>query len=150
MGPSLRVFTIATLFPLALFGHCTSSAIPQQPQSNTCLAPTMTSVTYSSTRGGQTGLDFRSVVMQGLARDRGLFVPDEIPSVTPEEIESWRSLSYPDMAVEVISKFVKEDQVPAEKLKDIIHRSCAAFRSPEVTPVKKIGELYVLVRKNKP
>ena len=106
----------------------------------------MSSITYSSTRGGQTSLDFRTVVMQGLAKDRGLFVPDDIPQVTTDELEAWRSLSFPDMAFEVLSKYVKEDQVPAEKLKDIIQRSSAAFRSPEVTPVVSVGGHYILVR----
>lgn len=103
------------------------------------------SVTYSSTRGGQTNLDFRTVVMTGLAHDRGLFVPDTLPTVTKEELEGWRSLSYPDLAVQVISKFVKEDQVPAEKLADIVKRSCAAFRHEDVTPVVKAGDHWVLV-----
>ena len=90
-----------------------------------------TSVTYSSTRGCSTqkNLSFRDVVMQGLAHDRGLFVPDSIPTVTMDEIENMRGLSYADMAVAVISKFVKPDQVPADKLKDIVTRSCAAFRA---------------------
>ena len=104
------------------------------------------SVTYSSTRGGQKNLDFRTVVMQGLAHDRGLFVPDSLPSVTSAELESWRSLSFPDLAVKVISKFVKEDQVPLAKLEEIVKRSCGAFRSPEVTPVIPVGGHYVLVR----
>lgn len=104
------------------------------------------SVTYSSTRGGQKNLDFRSVVMQGLAHDRGLFVPDSMPTVAKDELESWRSLSFPDLAVKVISKFVKEDQVPAAKLEDIVKRSCAAFRSADVTPVVSVGGHYVLVR----
>ena len=103
------------------------------------------SITYSSTRGGQTGLDFRSVVMQGLAHDRGLFVPDTMPSVTQEELEQWRGLSYPDLAVQVIAKFVKDDQVPLEKLSDIVHRSCSAFRESEVTPLKQVGGHAVLV-----
>ena len=105
----------------------------------------MVSVTYSSTRGGQQNLDFRTVVMTGLAHDRGLFVPDSFPTVTTEEVESWRSLSYPDLAVNVISKFVQEDQVPAEKLADIVKRSCAAFRHEDVTPVVKVGGHQVLV-----
>ena len=105
----------------------------------------MPSVTYSSTRGGQTNLDFRTVVMTGLARDRGLFVPDTIPQVTPEELESWRSLSYPELATNVISKFVQEDQVPADKLKDIVTRSCAAFRHEDVTPVVSVGGHKILV-----
>lgn len=107
---------------------------------------TMASVTYSSTRGGQKNLDFRSVVMTGLAHDRGLFVPDTIPTVTDEEVESWRGLSYADLAVKVISKFVQDDQVPVDKLDDIIKRSCAAFRHEDVTPVVDVAGHAVLVR----
>ena len=63
------------------------------------------SVTYSSTRGGQKNLDFRSVVMTGLAHDKGLFVPDSYPSVSAEELAAWKSLSYKDLSVQVIRKF---------------------------------------------
>jgi len=104
----------------------------------------MSSVTYSSTRGGQVNLDFRSVVMQGLAHDRGLFVPDSIPSVTADELEQWRKLTYADLAVQVISKFVQEDQVPFSKLDDIVKRSCASFRHEDVTPLVSIGGHAVL------
>ena len=90
-------------------------------------------------------MDFRTVVMTGLAHDRGLFVPDSLPSVTTEEVESWRGLSYSDLAIKVISKFVKEDQVPLDKLTDIVKRSCAAFRHEDVTPVIKVGGHAVLV-----
>lgn len=104
----------------------------------------MTSTTYSSTRGGQSNLDFRSVVMTGLAHDRGLFVPDSFPTVGAEELESWRGLDFSGVAVNVISKFVQDDQVPAEKLEDIVRRSCAAFRHEEVTPVITVGGHKVL------
>ena len=106
----------------------------------------MPSVTYSSTRGGQKNLDFRHVVMQGLAHDRGLFVPDSMPQVSLDELEAWRKLSYADLAVKVISKFVQDDQVPAEKLKEIVTKSCAAFRSPDVTPVVSVGGHHILVK----
>lgn len=103
------------------------------------------SVTYSSTRGGQVHLDFRTVVMTGLAHDRGLFVPDEMPTVSLKEIESWRGLPYHELAVHVIRKFVKDDQVPLHKLQDIVKRSCDAFRHEEVTPVVKVGGHYIMV-----
>jgi threonine synthase len=106
----------------------------------------MTSVTYSSTRGGQTQLDFRTVVMQGLAHDKGLFVPDTIPTVTAAELEEWRKLpSFAAVAVQVLSKFVGPDQVPAAKLREIVERSCAAFRHKDVTPVQNVGGHAVLV-----
>ncbi len=83
--------------------------------------------------------------MTGLALDKGLFVPDTIPTVEKDELESWRSLSYPDLAVKVISQFVKDDQVPSDKLEDIIKRSCAAFRVEDVTPVVSVGGHKILV-----
>jgi len=105
------------------------------------------SVTYSSTRGcpTQKSISFRSAVMRGLAHDRGLFVPDSIPTVSPEELESWRSLSYADLATEVIGKFVQEDEVPRDILAGIVKKSCAAFRSEEVTPLVKVDGHYILV-----
>jgi threonine synthase len=102
------------------------------------------SVTYSSTRGGQTNLDFRTVVMTGLAHDRGLFVPDTMPIVTVQKLEEWKDLGYSDLAVNVIRKFVKDDQVPLAKLQDIVKRSCDAFRHEEVTPVVKVGDHYIM------
>ena len=107
----------------------------------------MVSITYSSTRGCDTqkNMSFREVVMTGLAHDRGLFVPDTFPTVSQEELESWRSMSYSDLAIEVISKFVQEDQVPRKNLVDIVKRSCGAFRAEDVTPVVDVGGHAVLV-----
>jgi threonine synthase len=104
------------------------------------------SVTYSSTRGQHKSLSFRDVVMLGLAPDKGLFVPDAIPSVTPTELQQWRTLAFPDLAVAVISKFVQADQVPPDALRSIVHRSCASFRHAQVTPVVSVGGHSILVR----
>ena len=85
--------------------------------------------------------------MRGLAHDKGLFVPDEFPLVSKEELESWRSLTYADLSIAIISKYVGEDQVPRKVLEDIVHRSCQAFRSsPDVTPIVHVGGHAVLVR----
>jgi len=82
--------------------------------------------------------------MRGLAHDRGLFVPDELPEVSPAELELWRSMSYADLSVEVISKFVKDDQVPRQILEGIVKRSCDAFRSPDVTPIVHVNDHAIL------
>jgi threonine synthase len=105
------------------------------------------SVTYSSTRGGEKHLDFRTVVMKGLATDRGLFVPDQIPAVTSAELQEWRSFkTFADLAIAVLSKYIKDDQVPYEKLRDIVHRSCLNFRAqPDVTPLQPVGGHMILV-----
>ena len=48
------------------------------------------------------------VIKQGLANDGGLFVPTETPSLTQEEIISFTSLSYPELAAAVLSKFLTD------------------------------------------
>lgn len=108
-----------------------------------------TSITYSSTRGcaTQRNLSFRTVVMRGLAYDRGLFIPDSLPTVTSAELERWRTYDYATLATEVIGKFVKDDEVPRDVLVDIVSRSCAAFRVKEVTPLVKMDGHYILVRR---
>ena len=105
------------------------------------------SVTYSSTRGcpTQKSISFRSAVMRGLAHDRGLFVPDSFPTVSSVELESWRELNYANLATEVIAKFVCDDEVPKDVLRDIVTRSCNAFRVEEVTPLVKLDGHYILV-----
>ncbi|KAH7133627.1 tryptophan synthase beta subunit-like PLP-dependent enzyme [Dactylonectria macrodidyma] len=91
------------------------------------------SQTYLSTRGGDQGLSFETVVLKGLAADGGLFLPEEIPIA--EDWQSWKDLSYADLAFKIISLYVSTDEVPAEDLKAIIDRSYSTFRSESITPL---------------
>jgi len=102
------------------------------------------SVKYRSTRGGKIDATFEEVVLGGLALDKGLYIPESIPEVSLEEIEKLRGLSFPEVAFAIISKFVRDDEVPAESLKEIIQNSFKSFRSPEVTPSVKLSEFWVL------
>ena len=45
------------------------------------------SVKYKSTRGKQNGLTFEQVVLGGLATDKGLYIPETIPCISPQELE---------------------------------------------------------------
>jgi len=97
---------------------------------------------YLSTRGGIQPVRFKDAVMMGLADDGGLLLPVSIPSVTLEELESLRSLSYQDLAFQIISRFV--DDIPPADLKALINRSYSTFNHPEVTPVVQKDGVYIL------
>lgn len=47
-------------------------------------------IRYKSTRGKQTGLSFEEVVLGGLATDKGLYIPESVPTFSKEKIESVR------------------------------------------------------------
>jgi len=100
---------------------------------------------YRSTRGGQSGLTFEEAVLQGLGTDKGLLVPDRIPQIPKGAIEEWRGKPFNDLALEIVSLYVSEADIPRTALKDVIDRSYSTFRSAEVTPVRSLVDgLHVL------
>ncbi|MBA2548145.1 MAG: threonine synthase [Burkholderiaceae bacterium] len=69
---------------------------------------------YVSTRGRAPIARFSDILLSGLASDGGLYVPEAYPRVTATELDTWRSLSYPELASAVIQKFV--DDIGAQEL----------------------------------
>lgn len=61
---------------------------------------------YISTRGEAPSLDFVDVMLAGLARDGGLYVPERWPTVDRATVESFAGRPYAEVAVEVIHPFV--------------------------------------------
>ena len=99
----------------------------------------MATTNYRSTRGGQQGLTFEQAVMQGLATDRGLLVPENLPQFPAGGVEAFRGLSYEALALEIMSLYIGPDDIPKAELKDIIDRSYGTFRDRDVTPVVPLG-----------
>ncbi|MDO8653157.1 MAG: threonine synthase [Undibacterium sp.] len=86
---------------------------------------------YVSTRGHAAQQNFSEILLGGLAPDGGLYLPQEYPQVTPDEMNSWRTLSYAELALEVLKKFATD--IPVADLKAITDKTY-------------IGEVYCNVR----
>jgi threonine synthase len=98
-------------------------------------------VQYVSTRGRATARRFSEILLEGLATDGGLYVPAEIPRIG---LSSLRKLSYPELAFEILSKFI--DDVP--DLRRIVFDTYTAqlFGSEEVTPLRTLEPGLHLLR----
>ncbi|RDL40973.1 putative threonine synthase [Venustampulla echinocandica] len=102
---------------------------------------------YLSTRGGSYGLSFEEVVLKGLAADGGLFIPEEIPTLPQDWQSKWQSLSFSQLALEILSLYISPSEIPRADLKKIIDASYSTFRAPETTPLVSLNEkdnLYLL------
>lgn len=97
---------------------------------------------YLSTRGGVSPMPFTRAVKMGLAEDGGLLLPRTIPRIGSDTLATWQKLSYPELAFEVMSRFV--DDIPSSDLRDIICRSYQTFSHEEVTPLVHHGNLHIL------
>lgn len=96
---------------------------------------------YVSTRGRTDPMPFQDAVLTGLAPDGGLLIPESIPDVS-DRLEAWRDLSFPELALEIVSLFAGD--IPREDLADIVRRSYATFDHEDVTPTVSVGDLHVL------
>ena len=98
---------------------------------------------YVSTRGGVDPITFSQAVMMGLATDGGLLLPETFPQVAQADLRRWSGMPFPELAVEVMHPYMGSD-ISLQQLSELVERSYSGFSHPEVTPVVKVGEQYVL------
>jgi len=99
---------------------------------------------YISTRGEAPALDFVEVMLTGLARDGGLYVPQSWPAVAPAAIAGFAGQPYAEVAVEVIRLFVGAG-IPDADLARMAREAYGTFRHPATAPLIQLGpSLFVL------
>ena len=101
---------------------------------------------YVSTRGDAPAKCFTEILLEGLASDGGLYVPEEFPRV---ELGELRNLSYPDLALSLLSRFM--DDVPG--LASIVRKTYTqeVFGSADITPLNTLEPgLHILGLSNGP
>jgi len=91
--------------------------------------------------------NFCDILLGGLAPDGGLYLPAEYPQVTSAELDAWRTLSYADLAFEILRKFATD--IPDADLKAITTRTytpavyCnarAGESAAEITPLRVLED----------
>lgn len=92
---------------------------------------------YVSTRGGGAPQDFEQVLLTGLAPDGGLYVPDQLPRFSKDEIAGWAGLPYNELALQIIRPFVA-DTIPEADLQRCIDESYAEFSHRAVAPLSML------------
>lgn len=93
---------------------------------------------YISTRGGMAPQPFSDILLEGLAPDGGLAVPETIPQVSDDTLEQWRGLSYAELAGEILGLFI--DDIPQEDLRSLVAAAYNSdvFPGPRMVPVKPL------------
>lgn len=106
---------------------------------------------YFSSRGGMDPQDFSEILLEGLAPDGGLAVPESYPQVSLAKLESWKGLSYGELAFEVLKPYATD--IPEADLKALTTKTytTAVYGTPEITPVRDLFDgMKVLELSNGP
>ena len=99
---------------------------------------------YSSTRGKAASVASAEAIIQGLATDGGLFVPEEMPKAAPDFIAGMRQLSYEERAARILGLFLTD--YTSEELAGCIARAYGGgkFDDVRIAPVHALKEFPVL------
>ena len=93
---------------------------------------------YISTRGGDGPLGFEDALLSGLARDGGLFVPQDYPQLSLSDWQNLKGKSYTEIATEIMANFTKGD-VDKDTLHDMVVDTYKNFTHDDVAPLVDIG-----------
>ena len=94
---------------------------------------------YVSTRGHTAPTGFADVLLAGLAPDGGLYVPEEWPSLSPDEIAAFAGQPYAAVATQVLGRFVG-DAFSVDQLHTLAQEAYATFAHPAVAPLKQLDD----------
>ena len=103
---------------------------------------------YVSTRGDKSPQQFCDILLEGLAPDGGLYLPQRYPVIDAKTLSVWRKIyleqGYADLAFEILSLYI--DDIPAADLRALCRKTytAAVFNSPEIVPLKKLEDGFYL------
>jgi len=106
---------------------------------------------YISTRGDATPRAFCEILLEGLAPDGGLYLPQSYPQVDAATLARWRKLSYAELAFEILSLYI--DDIPPADLRTLVNRTYTeqVFGTPQITPLKALESgVYLQALSNGP
>ncbi len=110
---------------------------------------------YLSTRGDPQRRRFCEILLEGLAPDGGLYLPEHYPQVDARRLQAWRevwqSRGYADLAFEVLSLYI--DDIPSADLLALCRKTYRAevFGSEQIVPLRRLeGDLHMEALSNGP
>ena len=92
---------------------------------------------YISTRGKAPALEFDEVLLAGLARDGGLYVPAEWPRFTADELRALRGLPYEEAAARIMLPFLG-GRIEPKAFAALVRDAYAGFAHRAVTPLVQL------------
>jgi threonine synthase len=108
-------------------------------------------VNYLSTRGHPDRKRFCEILLEGLAPDGGLYLPEQYPQVDTATLARWRELPYAELAFEILSLYI--DDIPPADLKAICAKTYTAevFGTDEIVPLRELEDgVYLEALSNGP
>ena len=101
---------------------------------------------YKSTRNASIKCSFEDAICSGYAPDGGLFIPNNLPKIDHDTLGQWMTLTFPQLAFEILRRFISVEEINDEELKLILDKSFVTGFDVNVKsqcPVIRVGSAYI-------
>jgi threonine synthase len=99
---------------------------------------------YISTRGQAPALSFEEVVLTGMASDGGLYVPEEVPQLSRDDLAAMAGLSYAEIAFRVMKPYIN-GEIDDATFREIVRDAYATFSHDAVVPLNQLDANHFLL-----
>jgi len=99
---------------------------------------------FISTRLSSPALSFSEVILQGLAPDGGLYVPEFLPLFNQKKLSEMAKMNYQDLFFEITYNFVSQS-IGEDVYKKIIAKSYEKFHHQAIAPLKQLANNHYLL-----
>lgn len=99
---------------------------------------------FNSTRLSAPQLSFEEVLLQGLANDGGLYVPEFLPIFDQKKLNEMNQMNYQDLFFEITRHFVEHD-IKNDEYREIVKKSYQTFNHKAIAPLKQIDYNHFLL-----
>lgn len=95
---------------------------------------------YTSTRDKSKHLDFSDIIKLGISPDGGLFVPENLPNLTYEDIQNMKDMNYQELSYTIFKKFI--DDFTDKEIKDCVKNAYNEdkFDNEDIAPVNALND----------
>ena len=99
---------------------------------------------FVSTRGQAPAVTFSDAILNGLAPDGGLYLPEFWPAIDAAGIARFATAPYDEIAAVILESFLEPGELPAD-LRELTAEAYATFRHPAVVPLVEIGRHHYIL-----
>ncbi|MTI11002.1 threonine synthase [Curvivirga aplysinae] len=92
---------------------------------------------FESTRGGVSDVNFDEVLLSAMAKDGGLYVPQNLPTLSCEELQALKGKNYKELASELLPHLLG-DHIPKHVIQEIVENAYGSFHHNAIAPLKQL------------
>lgn len=86
---------------------------------------------------------FEEAILSGWADDGGMILPEEIPTLTIDQLKEWKELSYRELMVAFLRLYISTKEVSTCDLQKIVNKAFQVFPEDKIVTLTRVDQVHL-------